>query len=70
MLRYGFEEVGLDRILGIADKENTASRRVLEKLGMTFEESVLREGREEVCYSISREDFRLDSPTPDTRARR
>jgi ribosomal-protein-alanine N-acetyltransferase len=70
MLRYGFEEVGLDRILGITDKENTASRRVLEKLGMTFEDQVLREGREEVCYSISREDFRLDSPTPDTRARR
>ena len=69
MLRYGFEEVGLDRILGITDKENTASRRVLEKLGMTFEEQVLREGREEVCYSISRDDFCPDSSTPGARAR-
>ena len=37
VLRYGFEEAGLDRILGIQDKENAASRRVLEKIEMTFE---------------------------------
>ena len=37
VLRYGFEEAGLGHILGIADKENAASRRVLEKIGMTFE---------------------------------
>ena len=33
VLRYGFEEAGLGRILGIDDKENAASRRVLEKIG-------------------------------------
>jgi len=54
MVRYGFEEAGLDRILGIADKENAASRRVLEKIGMTFEEHVIHEGREEARYSIQR----------------
>jgi RimJ/RimL family protein N-acetyltransferase len=70
MLRYGFEEVGLDCILGITDRENTASRRVLEKLGMTFEKQALHEGREELRYSISREDFRPDSSTPGSRARR
>jgi RimJ/RimL family protein N-acetyltransferase len=37
MLRYGLEEAGLDRILGIADKENAASRSVLEKIGMTLD---------------------------------
>ena len=58
MLRYGFEEAGLDRILGIADKQNAASRRVLEKIGMTFEEYLLNEGREEARYSIQREGFR------------
>jgi len=57
MLRYGFEEAGLDRILGIADRENVASRRVLEKIGMTFEEHVLYEGREETRYSIERDAF-------------
>lgn len=54
MLRYGFDEAGLDRIMGIADRENAASRRVLEKIGMTFEEYVLYEGREEARYSISK----------------
>jgi [ribosomal protein S5]-alanine N-acetyltransferase len=54
MLRYGFEEAGLHRILGIADRENAASRRVLEKIGMTFEEHVLHEGREEARYSIEK----------------
>ncbi|HET7272854.1 MAG TPA: GNAT family N-acetyltransferase [Rubrobacter sp.] len=52
MVRYGFDEAGLDRIVGIADRENAASRRVLEKIGMTFEEHVLYEGREEARYSI------------------
>ena len=54
ILRYGFEEAGLDRILGIADKDNAASRRVLEKIGMTFEGETLHEGREEARYSVTR----------------
>jgi ribosomal-protein-alanine N-acetyltransferase len=33
-LRYGFEEIGLERVVGIVHPENAASRRVLEKLGM------------------------------------
>ncbi len=35
-LRYGFEKLGLQRIIGRAARENTASLRVLEKLGMEF----------------------------------
>jgi [ribosomal protein S5]-alanine N-acetyltransferase len=58
MLRYGFHEAGLDRILGIADRENVASWRVLEQIGMTFDEQFLHEGREEAHYSIRREEFR------------
>jgi ribosomal-protein-alanine N-acetyltransferase len=63
MLRYGFEEVGLDRILGIADRENAASRRVLEKIGMRFEGETLHEGRQEARYSAAREDFRAAGPS-------
>jgi ribosomal-protein-alanine N-acetyltransferase len=33
-VRYGFEEVGVESIVGIVHPDNTASRRVLEKLGM------------------------------------
>ena len=36
-LRYGFETLQLERIIAAARLENRASRRVLEKLGMTYE---------------------------------
>ena len=35
-LRFGFETIGLPRIVAIARAENVASRRVMEKLGMTY----------------------------------
>ena len=35
-LSYGFEKLGLKRIVGIVHPENTASQGVLKKLGMTF----------------------------------
>jgi [ribosomal protein S5]-alanine N-acetyltransferase len=36
MLHYGFEQLKLDRIAASTDEPNTASRRVLEKLGMSL----------------------------------
>lgn len=63
MLRYGFERLGLERVLGIADAENLASRRVLEKIGMTFEGYVFNEGRREARYWIRSEDFLGAPPT-------
>ena len=35
-LRYGFETLGLDQIIGLVHPDNRASQRVLEKLGMTL----------------------------------
>ena len=35
-LRYGFEDLGLERIISIAHPENRASRRVMEKAGLLF----------------------------------
>jgi RimJ/RimL family protein N-acetyltransferase len=37
-VRYGFEELGLARVVGIAHVENRASQGVLEKLGMALVE--------------------------------
>lgn len=37
MLRLGFEELGLHRIVGRLDRRNTASARVLQRLGMRQE---------------------------------
>jgi [ribosomal protein S5]-alanine N-acetyltransferase len=62
VLRYGFERAGLTRILGIADAGNLASRRVLEKIGMTFEGYVVNEGREEARYAIQSEDLQRVLP--------
>jgi RimJ/RimL family protein N-acetyltransferase len=36
-IEYGFEEAGLDRIVGLVAPENMASERVLQKCGMTLE---------------------------------
>ncbi len=62
MLRHGFERTGLPRILGIVDAGNTASRRVLEKIGMTFDGYAAREDRREARYSAR--------PTPPTESRK
>ena len=50
--RYGFERAGLTRVLGVADAGNLASRRVLEKIGMTFQGYFPNAGRREARYEI------------------
>src|SRR5206468_6825019 len=39
-VRYGFADLGLKRIIGLAMPENTASVRVLEKAGLRYSDSV------------------------------
>ncbi len=43
VLRFGFKEVGLNRISAVCHVENAASERVMRKVGMTYEGTV-REG--------------------------
>jgi Acetyltransferase (GNAT) domain len=43
-LRYGFEVVGLERIISVARADNVASRRVMEKCGLVFQEEVTHRG--------------------------
>jgi RimJ/RimL family protein N-acetyltransferase len=40
VLNYGHSTLGIDGIVGLTSKENLASIRVLEKLGMKFERTV------------------------------
>ena len=56
-LRLGFSTYCLDRIVGRAMKDNTASLHVLEKLGMTFEKEFENEGDHWVQMQIRRDDF-------------
>jgi ribosomal-protein-alanine N-acetyltransferase len=56
-LRYGFEQAGLARIVAVAVPENTASRHVMEKLGMKYEREALHYGQKCVFYAIMRAEF-------------
>jgi ribosomal-protein-alanine N-acetyltransferase len=57
ILRYGFEECGLERVLAGADPPNAASFRVMERLGMTFAERTQIEGRDAIYYAVTRKGF-------------
>jgi RimJ/RimL family protein N-acetyltransferase len=56
-LRCGFEEFGFDRIVAVAVAENTASRRVMVKIGMTYEKMASVYGTVLPYYAIQREQF-------------
>lgn len=56
-LRYGFEDLNIEKIVAVADPENQNSRRVMEKLGMNFDYIGYFYERDLVHYSILREDF-------------
>jgi RimJ/RimL family protein N-acetyltransferase len=64
MVEYGFSEVGLHRIIGRLEARNTASARVLEKLGMRREallienEFVKGEWQSELVYAILEREWR------------
>ncbi|MBC6458118.1 GNAT family N-acetyltransferase [Actinomadura sp. HBU206391] len=66
MLRLGFEDLGLHRIIGRIDARNTASGRVLERLGMRREahfvqnEFVKGEWADEVVYAMLETEWRAD----------
>ena len=63
-LRYGFEQMHLGVVSICHFDFNARSRRVIEKLGFTYEGTLRRahvreDGRvcDELCYSMTREEF-------------
>jgi ribosomal-protein-alanine N-acetyltransferase len=61
-LHWGFEDVGLERIVAIARPENRASLRVMEKLGMKYEKDAFFYNTDVKYYALSRDAFRLQKP--------
>ncbi len=57
-LRHGFEVLGLDRVISITDPDNAASRRVMEKLGLTRRGQRFWRNGEHVWYAIDRARWR------------
>lgn len=56
-VRYGFEDLGLESLVGIVHPENNASQRVLEKLGMEFVDERRYFGMECYRYTIERASY-------------
>lgn len=57
-LKYGFEELNLEEIIGRAAKENIASIKVLEKLGMKYYKTAACEHISgAVYYKINKEEY-------------
>ncbi len=54
ILVYAFQELKLNRVLAVAMKENIASLRVMQKLGMTYLHTGRYYGRICVCHGITR----------------
>ncbi len=55
---YGFDHLGLDRLVSLIDPANLASRRVAEKVGMKLEERVEKWGKTICVYAVGKEDSR------------
>ncbi|MBW4446309.1 MAG: GNAT family N-acetyltransferase [Spirirestis rafaelensis WJT71-NPBG6] len=59
-LKYGFEEVKLERIVAIAKPENIASVCVIEKVGMKYEKNAHHYGVDVIYYAVSRGEWQSD----------
>jgi RimJ/RimL family protein N-acetyltransferase len=59
-LRYGFERLNLSSIAGLTFHDNRRSRRVLERLGMSFVRAAHFYGFDCVHYAVARADWRDD----------
>jgi len=59
LIKYGFEQLLLDKIVGVAMPDNRASWHVLEKIGMSFDkmDGYMDDGGSYKWYKIEKEDY-------------
>jgi RimJ/RimL family protein N-acetyltransferase len=60
-VRFGFEKLGLERIISIIRPENAASRQVAERAGLTFGGGARWRGMDVVWYTRDRSDWEARS---------
>jgi ribosomal-protein-alanine N-acetyltransferase len=51
VMQFGWRKFDFDRLISVAQPANRASIRVMEKLGMTFEQEFTHNGIPVVCYA-------------------
>lgn len=56
-LGFGFNTAGLSDISAIAIPENKASRRIMEKSGLTYQKNIQARGFECALYRITKDEF-------------
>ena len=59
-LRFGFEELALDRIVAVVQPQNIASCRVIEKIGLRYVRDARFYETNVRYYATSREEYRPD----------
>ena len=57
-LRYGFENLNFERVAAVALHENSASRHVMEKCGLTYLRDSFHWGVDVVYYEIEQANFK------------
>ena len=57
VLRFGFEQCGLRRVVATTDTPNQRSVRVLQRLGLFFEKRRERHGLDTVFYAMTAEEY-------------
>ena len=60
-VRFGFEALRLERLIALADPQNIASYRVMEKVGLTYQKEVLFFGMQLVYYQILCHQFQVSN---------
>lgn len=58
VLCHGFDNCGLSRVFAVTDTPNQRSVRVMQRLGMSFEERREYRGLDTVFYTLSRDEYR------------
>jgi RimJ/RimL family protein N-acetyltransferase len=71
-VRHGFEVVGLERIISVTRADHAASRRVMEKCGLAFQEQLIHKGALVVWYAVDRADWQASqaAASPEDHERR
>jgi len=62
-VRYGFEELGLDRIVAVVQPGNLASQRVVGKAGLSFVKDARYYNTDVKYYAMMREEYERDDST-------
>ncbi|PHR34288.1 MAG: GNAT family N-acetyltransferase [Fluviicola sp.] len=56
-VKFAFDDLGLDRIISLANPDNIASTNLMKKLGLTYEKEVHIYGDNAVYYALNKSDW-------------